>query len=180
MKLMIVDEGGLQDQADIIFNVADDLLSDQPEIVRLLHGAGNLLIAIWGELDDGNEVKIVKGFQQDAEGDYDSAYAEVDALQRKRNGFFLTVKGINFIEECVTGVTEDLIRKLLVEQSHFFRGMCDPSLIDIAPVCQDDGRAFVIVEDRNYQVDDPEARRTFAMVRATPGLDNTGIDFEEL
>jgi hypothetical protein len=42
------------------------------------------------------------------------------------------------------------------------------------------GRAFVVAEDTFYDVEDPESRRTFAIVHATPGLDNSGIDFEEL
>lgn len=181
MKTMVIDEGGLQDQADILFNVADNLLSDQKEIVTLLHGAGNLLVAIWQELDDGNEVKIVKGFQRDAEGDYDWALSEIEVLLRKRDGFLSSPRrGIYFINECEVEVDEGLIWDLLVEQSNFFQGAEDTGLIDVESATEDDGSIFVIVEDGNYQVDDPEARRSFAMVRATPGLDSSGIDFEEL
>ena len=80
-----------------------------------------------------------------------------------------------------TCLDEDIIWDLLVEQSEYARSFPDPFLVTIdVGITDDDGRAFITIEDRYYQVGDPEARRTFAIVHATPGVDCSGIDFEEL
>jgi hypothetical protein len=47
-------------------------------------------------------------------------------------------------------------------------------------VFQQGNRIFVSIDDEYYDVDDPESYRTFELVQATPGIDNSGFDFEEI
>lgn len=186
----------LRDQIDALFYLQANLFSDWPEIEEALRGAGNFLYSIYEEYELGYEQDIIiEGFGGRSDNKYTHeqfvrAAQDVRALlnqSKESSKFYFVRRGLStslatkYEEEFI--LDDDFVWDLLVEQSGYARSFPDPDKVDITDIGideEDDRRAYVTVEDYYYQTEDPEANRTFAIVHASPGVDNSGIDFEEL
>jgi hypothetical protein len=187
-----VDKKALQDQADILFLLASEVYGDDaPNASRLLSGAGNLLYGILVRINKTtHENVIVKAGgteawpkSSDEFGGYEAARQEVIKIRnepRKDLRFYQALGAIATLVECEVELDEERVWDLLMNDSRYATSFLDYDLVSIEDVFVEDERAYVVVEDEYYDVEDQESRRTFEIVHAKPGLDDSGLDFEEL
>lgn len=86
MTLMQVDKDLLQDQADILFILADNVFADTDHIRGLLRGGGNLLVAIWEVLDVGSDALVKHEWADDHEANYGGALEELKIINELSKG----------------------------------------------------------------------------------------------